>query len=292
MQLINVTEQNRDMFERMVPEEFFDPLDMPGHFVLGAVGEDEEGPYIAGVLSFCIKSGNIDGENVFAALLQWLYVGSEFRGRGAGDALMEEFFRLVSASGVETAICDAPFDIGSNDLIVFLERWGFEFLLTEVQEVRVSLERLSKISQFDGKVSPSVHALEDVSEDVVVEAYVNALECPNIVSDLSEVIQNCDPEVSCIKSDKNKVFGMALVVPKASDILEIAFLRDFSKNPQDLMDLIYFISHQIKERYSKDTQIRFTIRNDTAFQIADNLLPDIEPVLVYRGICPTSEEEV
>ena len=68
MQIVTVTEQNRSLFEQMVPEEFFDPLDKPGHFVLGAIGEDEEGLYAAGVLCFQVEVGSAGDEDMLAGM--------------------------------------------------------------------------------------------------------------------------------------------------------------------------------------------------------------------------------
>ena len=52
MFVVTVDEKNRSLFEHMVAEEFFDPLNKEGRYVLGAIGEDEYGMYAAGVLSF------------------------------------------------------------------------------------------------------------------------------------------------------------------------------------------------------------------------------------------------
>lgn len=291
MQIITVTEYNRSLFEQMVPEEFFDPLDKPGHFVLGAIGEDEEGLYAAGVLCFQVEVGSADDEDMMAGFLQWLYVGSEFRGRGAADALMEEFFRLLASVGIEVAICDLPFDVTYNDFCNYLEQWGFEFELMDLDEVRVTLDKLLTRPQLFGECSSNVIPLSQASEKQLDDAMKVTLHLSNLAPEVEDCVDYCDREVSCILLKEDRPAGMALVYPVAEGILEIALLRTFPYDAKHMMDLIYFVSAQIRDRYRPDTQIRFTVRNQTTAAIVNRILPNVEPLLVYRGVSLTMEEE-
>lgn len=292
MQIVTVTEQNRSLFEQMVPEEFFDPLDKPGHFVLGAIGEDEEGLYAAGVLCFQVEAGSAGDEDMLAGMLQWLYVGSEFRGRGAGDALMEEFFRLLASVGIEAAICDVPFDFAYNDFCLYLEQWGFTFELMDKDEVRVTVEKLTRIPQLFGECASEVLPFCKASGKLQDDAMNIAIRLPNIAPEMEDCLDCCDRDVSCILVKDDRPAGMALVYPVADGILEIAFLRTFPYDAKHMMDLIYFVSAKIRSKYSPDTQLRFTVRNQTTAAIVSSILPNVEPLLVYRGVSLTMEEEL
>lgn len=285
-----MTEENRSLFENMAPEEFFDPLDKLGHFVLGAVGEDEKGPYAAGVLCFQIKLGSDGEDNLVAGVLQWLYVGSEFRGRGAADTLMTEFFSLLASAGIEMALCDVPFGFEYNDFSVYLQQWGFEFELMDIDEVRVSLKRLTAIPQIWGKASPFVLPLHKAPEKLQEQALNIALRLHNIAPDLEECISRCDRDLSCILIKEKKPVGMAVACPVAENILELAFLRTFPYDGRNMLDLIHFVSAQARKKYSPDTEIRYTIRTETVLKITKSILPKLQPLLVYRGVCPTMEE--
>lgn len=291
MLIITVTEKNRFLFEKMAPEEFFDPLDKEGHFVIGAIGEDEEGWYAAGVLIFDVAIGGIDEDIVMAGFLKWLYIGSEFRNRGAADALMQEMFRLLAGSGIEAVLCDLPIDMEYVEFSGYLRRWGFEFDLVDVDEVRVSLDILMKKPDLCGNPSENVISLNNAPVEMIENGTNLAVRQKNIAPDLEERVRLCDKDISCITVEDNKVVGMTVVNRLAESVLEITFLRTFPYNPKNMVDMIYFISGKIKNKYKPDTEIRFTSRNDLTVKIIQHLLPDAEPLLVYRGVSLTMVEE-
>ena len=291
MFVVTVNEKNRSLFEHMVAEEFFDPLDKEGHYVLGAIGEDEYGMYAAGVLSFDVID-DYDGESrVLIGLLRWLYVAEEFRNRGAADALMEEYFRLLAHAGIELAILDLPFNTQYDELCMYLEGWGFSFFLTERFELRVTMEEVKAVPELWGKASTNVVPLHKLDKEELKRIIRKAEELNDIDPDFRDKIKGCDKKVSSVVYRDGEIQGLAVIYPITSDILEISLFRMFEKNASDMKDLFYYTSEHILERYGEQVQIRGLCRDVVSANMIGKLFPHIEPLLVHRGVCLTLDEE-
>ena len=291
MFVVTVNEKNRSLFEHMVAEEFFDPLDKEGHYVLGAIGEDEYGMYAAGVLSFDVID-DYDGESrVLIGLLRWLYVAEEFRNRGAADALMEEYFRLLAHAGIELAILDLPFNTQYDELCMYLEGWGFSFFLTERFELRVTMEEVKAVPELWGKASSNVVPLHKLDKEELKRIIRKAEELNDIDPDFRDKIKGCDKNVSSVVYRDGEIQGLAVIYPITSDILEISLFRMFEKNASDMKDLFYYTSEHILERYGEQVQIRGLCRDVVSANMIGKLFPHIEPLLVHRGVCLTLDEE-
>ena len=291
MFVVTVNEKNRSLFEHMVAEEFFDPLDKEGHYVLGAIGEDEYGMYAAGVLSFDVID-DYDGESrVLIGLLRWLYVAEEFRNRGAADALMEEYFRLLAHAGIELAILDLPFNTQYDELCMYLEGLGFSFFLTERFELRVTMEEVKAVPELWGKASCNVVPLHKLGKEELKRIIRKAEELDDIDPDFRDKIKGCDKNVSSVVFRDGEIQGLAVIYPITPDILEISLFRMFEKNASDMKDLFYYTSEHILERYGEQVQIRGLCRDVVSANMIGKLFPHIEPLLVHRGVCLTLDEE-
>lgn len=292
MFVVTVDEKNRSLFEHMVAEEFFDPLNKEGRYVLGAIGEDEYGMYAAGVLSFEVID-DYDGENRFLiGMLRWLYVAEEFRNRGAADALMEEYFRLLAHSGIELAICDLPFDTHYDELCIYLEGWGFSFSLTERFEMRMTMQEVLEIPELWGKASQDVIPLNKLKKEELKKIIRKAEEQDYIDPDFRDKIKGCDKKISAAVYQNGEIKGLAVIYPVTSDILEISFFRMFEKEAGCMKNLMYYICEHILKKYGKQVQIRGLCRNEVSANMINKLFPHIQPILVHRGICITWDEEV
>ena len=291
MFVVTVDEKNRSLFEHMVAEEFFDPLDREGHYVLGAIGEDEYGMYAAGVLSFDVID-DYDGESrILIGMLRWLYVAEEFRNRGAADALMEEFFRLLAHAGIEVAIMDMPFNTQYDELCMYLEGWGFSFFLTERFELRVSMQEVMEVPELWGKASQNVVPISKLEREEIKNIIRKAEELENIDPDFRDKIKGCDKNCSAAVYQDGELKGLAVIYPVTSNIVEISFFRMFEKNAAGIKDLFYHMSKQILETYGEEVQIRGICRDEVNGNMIGKLFPHIEPLLVHRGVCLTLDEE-
>lgn len=291
MFVVTVNEKNRSLFEHMIPEEFFEPLDKEGHYVLGAIGEDEYGMYAAGVLSFDVVD-DYDGETRFLiGMLRWLYVAEEFRNRGAADALMEEFFRLLAHAGIELAIFDMPFNTQYDELCFYLEGWGFSFFLTDRFELRLSMKEVLEVPEIWGKASQNVVPIAKLEKEEIKRTIRKAEELENIDPDFRDKMKGCDKNSSAAVYQDGELKGLAVIYPVTSHILEISFFRMFEKNAACLKDLLYYISGQVLDIYGEQVQIRGVCRDEINGNMIGKLFPHIQPLLVHRGVCLTLDEE-
>lgn len=291
MFVVTVDEKNRHLFEHMAPEEFFDPLDKEGHYVLGAIGEDEQGMYAAGVLAFDVID-DYDGEDrLLIGMLRWLYVAEEFRNRGAADALMEEYFRLLAYAGIELAVYDLPFNTEYDGLCMYLEGWGFSFFLTERFELRLNMQEVIDIPELWGKSSHNVKPINSLDKEEIKQVIRKAEELDYIDPDFRDKLKGCDKKISAVVYRNNEIKGLAVMYPLASNILEISFFRMFEKEAAGMKDLIYHVTEQMLERYGEQVQIRALCRDEISANMISKLFPHIQPILVHRGICITLDEE-
>ena len=291
MDIVEVTAKNRSLFEQMVPEEFFEPLGSKYHYVLGAIGEDEEGLYAAGVLVFDTKEGSIDEDVFIVGFLQWLYVAPEFRDRGAGKALVDACLDLLSTAQVEIIMCDLLIDLDYLEVAEYLEKWGFVFETTVKPELRVRMRELRKIPELWKTPPKNILSFRKASREQIREAFQKAVRVKNIAADLPVRMKYCDRDISCIAYQNGIPVGMSLVCPLASDIVELVYLRMFSNEPKLMTGMIHFVAGRIRKKYGPDTEIRFTCRKDSIAKVIEMMLPDAEPLMVYRGVCTTAKEE-
>ena len=291
MFVVTVDEKNRSLFENMMPEEFLEPLKKEGHYVLGAIGVDEYGMYAAGVLSFDVTD-DYDGEiRVLIGILRWLYVTKEFRNRGAADALMGEYFRLLAHAGIEVAVVDLPFNTQYDELCAYLEGWGFSFFLTERFELRLTMQEVREVAELWGKSSPSVVPFYKLEKEEVKRVIRKAEEFDDIDPDFRDKVKGCDKHVSAVVYRGGEIKGIAVIYRITSDILEISCFRMFEKNAACIRDLFFFLSEHILEKYGEKVQIRGLCRNEASANMIGKLFPHIEPLLVHRGVCLTLDEE-
>lgn len=284
--VITVTEANRGFFENLVPQEFFAPLEREGHFVLGAAAKDEDGSYAAGVLVLDV----IWEETDFCGCIRWIYIPEEFRHRGAGDALLEETFRLLAHAGIASVFCDLPADPAYYGLMAFLEGWGFTFSWKDRYEARVSLERFRQVPQLRKEPGAKVIPLKSLPEEILERIISDVPDMEAPVPDLEDRVRYCDRDVSCMIPGKEGADGLAVICPVAEGVIEIAFLRIFSENAKDMQDLCRYVFQRAYEKYGKETEVRFLCRTSFAVNFMDMVLPDIQPLSVYRGVCATMEE--
>ena len=291
MFVVTVDEKNRSLFEHMVAEEFFEPLDKEGHYVLGAIGEDEYGMYAAGVLSFDVVD-DYDGETrILIGMLRWLYVAEEFRNRGAADALMEEYFRLLAHSGIEVAILDLPFDTRYDELCIYLEGWGFSFFLTERFELRLTMQDVLEVEELWGKASGNVIPIKELKKEDLKQIMEKAEELDNIDPDFRDKIKGCDKNCSAAVYHNGEINGVAVINPITSDIIEISCFRMFEKEAACMKDLIHYVSEHVLGKYGMQVQIRGLCRDEITANMISKLFPHIQPLLVHRGVCITLDEE-
>lgn len=288
---VTVNSHNRHWFENMVPVEFISDTELERHFVLAAVGENENGQYAAGVICFDIADTLVAGEEILAAELKWLYVAQQFRRQGAAQLLMDQFFTLAANAGISVALCDVPTDGEYLELVDYLENWGFEFSLDTRYEVRTSLERLKLVSPLWRTPSQHTLPLSALSHRMFKTAAEAIDALPYTSLDLEQKITACDRDISCVYIKDKKLFGCGIAYAPCSNIIEICFLRAFDRDNSKIGDMMCFMAAAAAKKYGPETEICYDCYTAHAIEFTDRYLPEIQPPLVYRGACLTIEPE-
>lgn len=287
MLITTVTCENKALFESMAQAQWFDLLELPGRFVLGAIDEDDQGQYAAGVLVFEVEEISPEEDAyLIAGTLRWLYVEPQARGRGVGDALMEEFFRVIGETGgVHLALCDVPMDAEYNELCAFLEDWGFTFSIGDVFETTLPLGELLSNSFFSGNPGLPVVSLSESPSLALSREIDRYTELPSVRSDLPELLPFCDMDVSCALWDKLELKGLMLVLASPNGSLEPLLMRSLSSDPRIVMGLARFAGQKAKEKYPMEKPVRLVCRTQAASSLISFFLPDMQPLLMRRGVC-------
>lgn len=287
MLITTVTQDNRSLFEAMAPAEWLDPLELPGRCVVGAIEEDEEGGYAAGVLVFDMEELMLEDDTyLITAALRWIYVDQQARGRGVGNALMEEYFRIIQESRVAyLETCDIPMGEEYDELCAFLEDWGFTFTVSDVYEAVVPLGELLSAPFFSGKVNMPVEPLSESPAERLFEELEAYEDLPMVRSNLNELLPFCDLDVSCAYWDRQKLRGVLLVLSSQNGNLEPVLMRSTAPNPQIVISLARFAGQMAGEKYPPDKPVKINCRMQASASLVDYFLPGLQPVLMRRGVC-------
>ena len=88
MKTVLVADNDRGYYNDMLPGELMFLLYDPDMILVGVVDETDEGAVPAALMILC-------GGKDKTAILEWLFVKEEYRGRGIGEDLMMQAFALA-----------------------------------------------------------------------------------------------------------------------------------------------------------------------------------------------------
>ena len=124
MIITNITSENSEAYEQLMPEDMYMELADASHFALGAVVQETAGTdhtadsrsgLAAGILLYDLIEE--EGEIPYV-LLKWIYVAQDFRNKGAANALMEKFYAILNEAGLTNVVCEIPTS-PDDDLLCF-----------------------------------------------------------------------------------------------------------------------------------------------------------------------------
>lgn len=288
--IIQVTKNTAQSFDKLVVPELFYPVEREGHYCIGAVFENENENIAAGILIFDVDEGGSDGESLIVVRLRWIYVAEEFRNKGIGNSLMEEFYRVLNDSELYNVICDVPFPEEYDELCSFLENWGFVFKLTDIYDYTAAVgEYLSTKALSGKKPSEAVISISGL-EPVEWRHLVKLLKAKYRYNDLSENINDYDKNISCVWYDKNAIKGVLLVKIYGKNTAVPYVLRCINgNNSMIIFNLIVYGLNAAAKKYGNDTKVYVECTADYVADIIAYFFPDAQPLLVRRGIYVVDE---
>lgn len=292
MIITTINTVNKSVFEKLLPTELFSMLSMPGYFALGAIYEEDNEKYAAGILVFEITEGFNGEENVIGAQLHWIYVAESFRQKGIADALMQELLRVLDASEIELLRCDLPMGEEYDFLCFYLEQWDFEFRHVEKYECDVTLKELMDNPFFQKKPKKYVESLSEFGESTIIQGIQQFQDMPYVPVDLEELLEFCDKEVSCAIWEDGSIKGLLMLQKKSDEKLELLFARSLNGKPEQIIDMFLFAKQQLEKKYVPQTKIHIKCYMESSANLIAYFLPEAQPLLVRRGVLAVLDEEV
>lgn len=293
MIITTIVNENKVLFEKMVPSKIFEQVNSQGHFGLGAILDKQDDKYSAGVLIFDVDEGTNGAQNLTAAVIKWFYVAEEFRKNGAADALIKEFFRVMDDAGIEHIICDVPMPEEYDFLCAYLEEWGFEFTLANIYEIEAELGEILEKPVFSGpKASAKTIALKEVPALSFRQFIGNMKKRHDVLNIITTNVSDYDSDVSCVYMNGSSVEGAMLIKAYNSGELELLFMRAISNAQKVMADLLLFSAHAAAKKYPPETIVHIICRIEAAASVIQKLFPDRQPLLVRRGYFNNSPSAV
>lgn len=291
LDITSITKSTAPPFEGLLPAAELERVLDGRVFGLGAICEDGEGLFAAGVLTFSIDEGTTGDEDLIASTIHWFYVAESFRRRGAGAALLQEFFRVTEGSGVEHLLCDVPMPEQYDELCAYLEDWGFDFQLADVSEVETTLGALSKNPAIQHAAPMQVLPLEKVSGRALRSFFSSLSQRDDAPADLRTNIALCSRTLSCAKLvNGGAVDGVLLVRLNAQSELELSLLASLSNSPHTIGEMVAFAARTASATLPPEATLRYLCRTDAACQATAKLFPKLSPLLVRRGYLSNVQE--
>jgi len=289
--ITTIVDENKVLFEKLVPNKIFEQINVPGHFGLAAILENHDGKYAAGVLVFDVDEGTNGEENLTAAIIKWFYVAEDFRKNGVADELMAEFFRVMDDAGIEHIICDVPMPEEYDFLCAYLEEWDFDFTIVNIYEITSELGEILQKPVFRGATASSkTIALKEVPKLPFRQFIDSMKKRSDVLNIITSNASDYDLDVSCAYMNGSTVEGAMLFKAYASGELELLFMRANSNAQKSMADMLLFAAHSAAKKYPPETQVRIVCRIDAASSVISKLFPDRQPLLVRRGYFNNAQE--
>lgn len=200
---------------------------------------------------------------------------------------MEEFSRIVYASGADCVICDVQLPEEYNGLCDYLENWGFIFTLMDLQMVNTTLgivkERCAPTSKIATDSIRELSTADRKAFHLFCSQARNLSGKEQEITDLDENPDSYDQEISCYLQKEQTIDAALLVHRDALGILEIQLLKSLSGNPTDLLELIAYGSTKACLHYPEDTIVRYQCRTQASCSLTKRFFPEARPPVIRRG---------
>ena len=303
--VIWVKENDMEAFLPLIPEEMRDRVKSGEWFCLGALAEDREAAETSdderlavGVLLFSSEDGISYGDERSSMIeLHWLYVAEKYRMEGIANELMQELSDILEDNPAEGIICDIP--LGSEyDLAEdFFESWGFNFEVTELQEMTITKEDCRReisphnkeeaLRMASGPSRPiDLIPVSELSKDEFkrVVREMKQMETSGYYDWISEERDDYAGDMSYAIVHENKVSSMALFERLPNDDLHLVMLGTLSqRGAKELLELLRYTAGYYYLNYPEEAKVRFSLGIERSRNLAVHLFPDKEPVQVRRG---------
>ena len=294
----NVDQKIRDDFASLIPDEYREEIEAGEVFCLGALKEDGDYDLPVGVLLFSVEEGVSDGtEASVMIVLRWFYVAEEYRRQGFANELMEALSDVLDDSPAEGIVCDVPFDSEYDLAEAFLISWGFQFEVTDTNEMIISKDdcrrqirsknREAELSLAAESEKPKgIIPVPDVPDEAFRQAVRRAKESErNGYYDLiSENREDYAGDMSYAIMHGNEVSSLVLFERLNDSNLHMVMLTSFEQAAaKELLRLLHYTAVYYYLNYPEESKVHLTLGTERSMKLATHLFPDKDPIQVRRG---------
>ncbi len=270
MTIFSITLEEAQALSEFFSPESFKNIGADGYSTLGVLDDEE---FVCGVLQFFTDQ---DEEGDFVGKLEYIFVPEEFRGEGAGTALMYEYANVLADSRIKKGLIELPLD-KEDELEGFFMNFGFLFDADEFPVYILPISACTENKAFDGISVDGCRSISYLGE----EDFVKIQEEVNIDAPVPEK-DGYDEESSGFYDEDGKK-GLMLVKKKGC-CLEVSFLGCNSKDPQKrLLSLVLYGARKAEQIYGSDMPIRIACRSSFTKELMRRVCPDAEPVKCVTG---------
>lgn len=287
--ITTINKENCMQFKGLLPVEELEKVLLNKKFGLGAISDNNNEYEAVGTLVFSTGLWDTYEGEILAVMIDWFYIGKDFRMRGAADELMSGFFEIMRKSGVEHILCDIPADVDYNLLCAYLEESGFEFIFTDKYEVNVTLEDVMNKPLLSPAAIKNVNSLSDVDEKAFNAFLDKLIEKKMMPAEFEMEKQYYDQDISCFECSNGSIDGMLLLHVNTGKILELELLRSLNGNVSGVAEMMSFAVHEASKRYPADIFIRYKCHDIISCQVTEKMFPKQHPKAVRRGYLSVSD---
>lgn len=289
--LVEINKDNYKSFLGVALEEELLMLgDSPDYFGIGYVDDPESPPLGAIIFSSELEEGEEGDEEEYTVLaIRSYFVPRQHRSERIATILFAELLKVAQSCGATAIRADVSMDSEYDILCNMLADFGFEFFLTELFELTLTLSEILKspMSQY-AKQKLDITPLKNISQNEFINAIselggtddiiyeeVTAHSCHmgDFETDISGVVKN-DGRIDCI----------LLVCKRANGNLVPVFFRyrDGLNAQYAIMALAGF-ADRCAQKYPPTTPIYIKCMRKEDALLVDRFFPQKEPLLVRRG---------
>ncbi|MBQ8148667.1 MAG: GNAT family N-acetyltransferase [Lachnospiraceae bacterium] len=285
MKILQLEKEHRDYFKSMDPLMKMDYLAFPGCFALVAMEKAKHGDSPAGLM-ICLATEK-------DLIIEWLYVTSEYRGRGIGEALLCKAFSIAEQRGLKTLKAYISKEYG-RELFCVNEESFFEEHLFEAEQALPG-EWFTNLRNISNQVSAkektqysmlSLSAFPSAQQRMAITELLKHSETQALYP-MHNAYSLLDSDLSILVSDGKQIcggIGVQYVQTPCFDMQggrivrltqETLYPVLFSaKDDKVAGELVRASVTAAMRKYSPDTEIRIVLLTDMYAEVLKDLLPN------------------
>lgn len=300
--ILPLEDGEKKKFAGVVDADALAELSEPNTYGIGAVkplsgesvsGADRFRP--VGAMIFRIDKRSDDG--TYFAVLRWLYVEKEERGRGVASRMMEKLFLRIVDAGIEYVEVMVDPEEENRNLAEFLAGWGFDMEGAFVSRIRLTIRGLREhFGAYFKRYDPVGEPLSEVPYELVkqrIRAISNDRDSFDTEAILERESSYFDMNISCASFSDGKPEHMLLVARRPSGILSPVFVSDVTEeNREIILGLILRVIEKAEGCYNRRNPVVIEGKHKRAVRLIADLFPEEDMTFVLQGVRAIADNSI